>query len=123
MARASIARRQPALPPTKTLRKRRADPTAARARHRHVVPSIRYKIWVNDDMEGAMHELAAQYSHMTGKPRAECKTIRQIVKECGVPKTTLHRYWSTPGMFENGKIAGVQPVLTCEDERDHHDMH
>ena len=82
------ARRQPALAPTKTLRKRRADPTAARARRRLVVPTIRYKIWKNDDLEGALHELATQYdvNSKSCTLREECKSLRQIAKEWDVPR-------------------------------------
>ena len=53
-----------------------------------------HREWADDDMEGALHELATQFAVNTKacKTRKECKSMRQIVKEWNVPRATLQRY-------------------------------
>ena len=69
-------------------------------------------------MEGALHELAEQFTinRSTSKSRSQCKSIRTIAKEWGVPRATLQRYYGSPGFFESGATSGATPVLTKEDE-------
>ena len=99
-------------------KKSRATPRKVLARTGKL-QSPQYKQWNDEDMEGALHELAEQYAvnTKTCKPRERCKSLRQIAKEWGVPHVTLCRYFKTPGYFESGGRAGVDPVLTTEDER------
>ena len=97
----------------------------SRAPIRKVLPragklqATQYKQWEDEDMEGALHDLAEQYAvnTKTCKPREKCKSLRQIAKEWGVPHVTLGRYFKTPGFFESGGRAGVDLVLTMEDEK------
>ena len=75
--------------------------------------------WSDDDMEGALSELAAQFSINAkgSKSKKECKSIRNVAKSWGVPRSTLQRYFLTPGFFESGVTSGgVVPVLTKDDE-------
>ncbi len=67
-------------------------------------------------MEGALIELAKQYAIDTAncKSRQECKSIRHIAKQWGLPDVTMRRYFSNLGYFG----AGAKTVLSPEDEED-----
>jgi DNA-binding transcriptional regulator YhcF (GntR family) len=70
-------------------------------------------------MDGAQHEIAGQYALNTAasKGKDECKSVRQIAKEWGVPYVTLARYFAQPGYFETSKRVGAFHVLSRDDEK------
>jgi hypothetical protein len=63
-----------------------------------------YKWWSYADIYGALHELAGQHALNTAasKSKSECKSVRQVAKEWGVPHVTLARCFAHPGCFEAG---------------------
>jgi hypothetical protein len=67
-------------------------------------------------MNEALHELIRQaLNTAASKSMSECKSVRQVAKEWGVPHVTLARYFAQPGYFETGKRAGVVHVLSRDD--------
>jgi hypothetical protein len=70
-------------------------------------------------MDEALHELAGEYALNTAasKSKSECKSVRQIAKEWGVPHVTLARYFAQPGYIETSKRARVVPMLSRDDEK------
>jgi hypothetical protein len=70
-------------------------------------------------MDEALHELAGQYALNTAasKSMSECKSVRQVDKEWGVPRVTLARYFAQPGYFETCKRASVVHVLSRDDKK------
>jgi hypothetical protein len=78
-----------------------------------------FKRWSSQDMDEALHELAGQYALNTAASKSmyECKSVRQVAKELGVPHVTLARYFAQPGYFETCKRVGVVPVMSRDDEK------